>query len=124
MENKYNGYYYGNTNKWDHNRTDKFIEQHKDEKKWSLALYYDNCRLVKYQRRNLFWEGHINDFSKCKTSDLTKYNGLFTFEEAFKLMQEFPLGEHELLRINLNNYGDYDSCDEHLILVRNNIGDI
>ena len=125
MENKYNGYYYGNTTKLDHNRTDKFIEENKDKKLWSLALFYDNDRRVKHQRKYSFWEGYKNDFATCKTSDLTKYDGLFTFEEAFKLAQEFPLKDTEVLRINfdMKHYDGYD-CLNHFILIRSNIGDI
>lgn len=131
MENKYNGYYYGNTNKWYHNRTDKFIEENKDKKLWALSLYFSNNRLAKYQRAGLcpFWDGYKNEFVKCKTTDLTKYNGLYTFEEAFKLFKEFPLQDYEAIRLNFDEAryykGYYNECSlNHFILVRNNIGDI
>ena len=119
MENKFNKYYYGNTSKCEKNRIDKFIASHKDEKLWSLALFYDNNRRIKYQRKHLFWEGHKNDFATCKTSDLTKYDGLYTFEEALKLFKEFPLQNTELIRLNydMNHYDGYDCCN-HFILVR------
>ena len=116
MENKYNGWYYKGMPKWEKNRTDKFIEENKNEKKWHLSLYFSIKRLIKYQRTKglIFWEGYCNDFDNCKTSDLTKYNGLFTFEEAFELAKNFPLLDGELIRIN---YGS-DDYTNLLILVR------
>ena len=53
--NNFEPYYYGNTSKWDKNRTDKFIEQNKDKKLWSLGLYFDTKRLAKYQRSKSYW---------------------------------------------------------------------
>lgn len=123
--NNFEPYYYGNTSKCDKDRTDEFIEKNKDKKLWSLALYFDTKRLAKYQRsKSLFWEGYNNDFSLCRTSDLSKYNGLYTFEEAFKLFKEFPIQNYELVRLNFNmeyymsKYCKIGNSNEHLILTR------
>ena len=125
MENKYNGWYYGNTSKWEKNRIDKFIEKNKDKKLWILSLFFSTKRLIKYQRTNglIFWNGWDNGFDECKSSDLTKYNGLFTFEEAFELAKDFPLLNGELIKIDydMENYvnpNNHDASTEHLILVK------
>lgn len=123
IQNKFEPYYYGNTTKWEKNRTDKFIEANKDKKLWSLSLYFDAARLVRNQKsKSMFWEGFRNDFSLCKTSDLSKYNGVYTFEEALKLFKEFPLQNYELIRLNFDTERYWKSQDvsslECFILVR------
>ena len=123
IQNKFEPYYYGNTTKREKNKTDKFIEANKDKKMWSLSLYFDATRLVKRQKsKSMFWEGHRNDFSLCKTSDLSKFNGVYTFEEALKLFKEFPLQNYELIRLNFDTeryWGNHDvSSLEHFILIR------
>lgn len=124
IQNQFEPYYYGNTTKCEKNRTDKFIEKNKDKKLWSLALYFDVDRLVKRQRiKSMFWEGYRNDFSLCKTSDLSKFNGVYTFEEALKLFKEFPIQSFECIRLNFDIQRYYESSGgvpkNHFILVRN-----
>ena len=123
IQNQFEPYYYGNTTKWEKNHTDKFIEANKDKKLWSLSLYFDVDRLVKRQKiKSMFWEGYRNDFSLCKTSDLSKFNGVYTFEEALKLFKEFPIQNYELIRLNFDtekyHESDRGNSLEHFILVR------
>ena len=123
IQNQFEPYYYGNTTKWEKNKLDKFIEANKEKKLWSLSLYFDTDRLVKHQRiKSMFWEGYRNDFSLCKTSDLSKFNGVYTFEEALKLFKEFPIQNYELIRLNFDiekyNESSEGSPLDHFILVR------
>lgn len=113
---KYIKYYYRNTDEQDHIKTDNFIKEHKNEKNFYLSLYYSTKRLAKYQRaKGLFWDGCNNEFNYCRTSDLSKYNGLFNFETAFKLFKEFELQDGELIRLNYNvKYRD----NREFVLVR------
>lgn len=101
---KYIKYYYNNTNTEDHLKTDNFIREHKNEKNFYLSLYFSIKRLKKYQRaKGLFWDGCEQEFNLCKTEDLSKYNGLYDFDTAFKLFKEFKLKDDgELIRLNYN----------------------
>lgn len=101
---KFIKYYYGNTSTEDHKKMDKFIIDHKDEKNFYLSLYFSTKRLKKEQRaEGLFWDGCMQEFNSCKTEDLSKYNGLYDFETAFRLFKEFKLmDEGELIRLNYN----------------------
>ena len=87
-----------------------FIEEHYKERRWGLELYFSVDRLTKYQRdASIFWGSKENQFSLCKTSDLSKYNGMFTFKKAFKLLKEFPLLPHEFIRfVYYNKDDDYE----------------
>ena len=101
---KYIKYYYNNTTEQDHIEVHNFIKEHKNEKNFYLSLYFSEKRLKKYQRaKGLFWDGCEQEFNLCKTEDLSKYNGLYDFETAFKLFKEFKLkDEGELIRLNYN----------------------
>ena len=116
------GCYYGNTNEKDHKYVRDIINKHRNEKLWSIELYFSTKREKgkRKKTKDLFYCGYKNSYPE----ELSYLNGLFTFDEAFKLFKEFDLEEYkELIRLNYDMISymkpyNHEWSGDHLLLVR------